>query len=88
MNFKQSISIDSAIDLVLPFRKDKLNHDQIIELTNISKPDFNGEFSEIQMLYGKNGQRIYLLGLGTEKQASQMSEAFRSLFFNNRKKLE
>jgi leucyl aminopeptidase len=85
MKFTQSISIDSAIDLVLPFRKDKINYGQIIELTNISKPDFDGEFSEIQMLYGKNGQRVYLLGLGTEKQAPQMSEAFRSLFFNNSK---
>ncbi len=56
-----------------------------MSLTKIRKPDFEGEFSEIQMLYGKNGQRIYLLGLGEEKHIPQLSDAFRNLFFKTGK---
>jgi leucyl aminopeptidase len=83
MIFTQNTSINPKLDLIIPFRKDKINQEQIHFLTKIRNPDFEGDFSEIQLLYGENGQRIYLLGLGSEKHAPKLSEAFRSLFFKH-----
>ncbi len=78
--------INPKWDLILPLRKDRLNFDSLNDLTHQRRFDFVGDFSEILMFYGKEGQRIYLLGLGDEKHIPRQSEAFRNLFFKHKKK--
>lgn len=85
MKFTQNTALNPGLDLILPFRKDTLNFDRLAGLVKVSKPDFEGEFQEILMMYGENGQRVYLLGLGEEKHLPQLSEAFRHLFFKTGK---
>lgn len=77
--------LNPKLDLILPLHKDQLNFEVLNEFTQQKKFDFVGDFSEILMFYGTQGQRIYLLGLGNEKHTSRQSEAFRSLFFNHKK---
>ena len=85
MIFNQSISVNPGIDLILPFRKGGIKKNQIKEITQIETPDFEGDFSEIQTLHNATGHRIYLLGLGEEKDAPNLREAFRKFYFKTEK---
>ncbi|MCL4158191.1 UNVERIFIED_CONTAM: hypothetical protein GTU68_020768 [Idotea baltica] len=51
----------------------------------IEKLDFKGDFSTYQLIYGDQGNRIYLLGLGEEKDNLKLRDAFRKLSFENKK---
>lgn len=83
MIFKHVSKVNPQQDVIVPCRKDQLEHlDQFI---TVKEPDFNGEFSTVQMLYGAEGNRVYLLGLGEEKDQVKIDEAFRKLSFDYKK---
>ena len=83
MIFKQVSEVNTDQDIIVPCRKGQLEHLQ--KFISVKDPDFNGEFSTAQMLYGAKGNRIYLLGLGEEKDAVKIDEAFRKLSFDYKK---
>ncbi|MEM5564217.1 leucyl aminopeptidase family protein [Psychroserpens sp. AS72] len=83
MTYKHTKSLDVLQDFILPCRKDNL--DAIKEFLPIDKPDFDGSFSTYQLLYGKEGNRIYLIGLGEEKELVKLEETFRKLAFETQK---
>lgn len=81
--YKQIQNLDKSRDMIIPCAKDKLGHLKgIISVENL---DFNGEFSTYQLMYGKAGNRIYLLGLGEQKDVIKIDEAFRKLAFDTKK---
>lgn len=83
MIFKQISQFNPQHDVIVPCREGALDHLQ--SYINIEHPDFNGEFNQVQMLYGTEGQRIYLLGIGKEADAVKIDDAFRKLSFDFKK---
>ena len=83
MTYKHSKTLDTSEDLILPCRKDNLK--AIKEFLPIDQPDFDGSFSTHQLLYGKTGNRIYLIGLGEEKHSAQLENTFHKLAFETQK---
>ncbi|MCF7559064.1 leucyl aminopeptidase family protein [Sabulilitoribacter multivorans] len=75
--------LDKAEDIIVPCRKGNLKH--VSEFISIKHLDFEGEFSTYQLVYSSSGNRIYLLGIGEEKESIKISEAFRKLAFDNKK---
>ena len=83
MIFKHISKVNKHQDVIVPFRKGQLK--QIEHYITVKEPDFNGEFSTFQMVYGSEGNRVYLLGIGEEKDAVKIDEAFRKLSFDYKK---
>ncbi len=83
MNYKQTQNIDQSKSLIIPCRKSDLKH--LKNLVDVKNLDFIGDFSTSQLIYGKDGNKIYLLGLGETKDAVKLDEAFRKLAFDNQK---
>ncbi|WP_179338883.1 leucyl aminopeptidase family protein [Winogradskyella ludwigii] len=83
MTYKHSKTLDTTKDFILPCRKDQL--EAIKDFLPIAKPDFDGSFSTYQQLYGKAGNRIYLVGLGEEKHSAQLENTFQKLAFETQK---
>ncbi|WP_027124708.1 leucyl aminopeptidase family protein [Gelidibacter mesophilus] len=83
MIFKYVSKVNTHQDVIVPCKKGKL--EQLTQFITIKEPDFNGEFSTVQMLYGPEGNRVYLLGIGEEKDAVKIDEAFRKLSFDYKK---
>lgn len=83
MTYKHVKTLDTLKDFILPCRKDQL--DTIKEFLPIEKPDFDGSFSTYQLLYGKAGNRIYLIGLGEDKNSAQLESTFHKLAFETQK---
>lgn len=75
--------LDKTEDIIVPCRKGNLKH--VSEFISIKHLDFEGEFSTYQLVYGSSGNRIYLLGIGEEKESIKISEAFRKLAFDKKK---
>ncbi|WP_299522350.1 M17 family metallopeptidase [Winogradskyella sp.] len=82
MTYKHSKKIDTTKDVILPCRKNNL--DAVKDLLPVSQPDFDGSFGTYQLLYGTHGNRIYLLGLGEDKHASQIEDTFRKLCYDTK----
>lgn len=83
MTYKHITHLDKDKDLIIPCRKGDLKELQsLISFENI---DFEGEFSTYQLLFGENGNKIYALGLGEEKDKVKIGEAFRKLCFETKK---
>ncbi|MCB0447268.1 MAG: leucyl aminopeptidase family protein, partial [Gelidibacter sp.] len=74
---------DQSKSLIIPCRKSDLKH--LKNLVDVKNLDFIGDFSTSQLIYGKDGNKIYLLGLGETKDAVKLDEAFRKLAFDNQK---
>ena len=74
MTYIHTKKLDLTKDFILPCRKDQL--DTIKEFLPLAKPDFDGSFSTYLLLYGKDGNRIYLVGLGEEKHSAQLENTF------------
>lgn len=85
MKYIQVPTINYDLDLILPFRKNAVDTNQIEKITGIKNIDFEGDFAKCQMLYSNSGRRIYLLGLGEEKDAVKLKDAFRKITFYNKK---
>lgn len=86
MKYKHIQELDASKDIILPCKKDDLK--SIEKFLSIKKPDFDGSFLTYQLIYGKNGNRIYLLGLGEEKNAAQIEASFQKLAFETNKNWE
>ena len=83
MIYKHIKTLDTSKDFILPCRKDQL--DAVKEFLPIAKPDFDGSFSTHLLLYGKAGNRIYLIGLGEDKHSAQLENTFQKLAFDTKK---
>jgi leucyl aminopeptidase len=79
MKFTQISNIDSTKDFILPCKKDDLK--SIQEFLPIANPDFDGSFHTHLLIYGEKGNRIYLVGLGKEKNATQIESTFQKFAF-------
>ncbi len=83
MTYKHITTLDTSKDFILPCRKDQLA--TIKEFLPVDQPDFDGSFSTYLLLYGKDGNRIYLVGLGEEKHSAQLENTFYKLAFETQK---
>ncbi|MGB5383519.1 MAG: leucyl aminopeptidase family protein [Lutimonas sp.] len=83
MRIKHIQNLDKAKDIIIPCKKGNLIH--LAEFTSLKNLDFEGEFSTYQLVYGTTGNRLYLLGLGEEKDAIKTEEAFRKLAFDTKR---
>lgn len=83
MIFKQVSEVNKLQDVIVPCRKGQLDHLQ--QFVTVKEPDFTGEFSTVQLLYGAEGNRVYLLGLGEDKDIVKIDDAFRKLSFDYKK---
>jgi len=83
MTYKHITTLDTSKDFILPCRKDQL--DTIKEFLPVDQPDFDGSFSTYLLLYGKDGNRIYLLGLGEDKHSAKLENTFYKLAFETQK---
>lgn len=83
MTYKHIKTLDTSKDFILPCRKDQL--ETIKAFLPVEQPDFDGSFSTYLLLYGKEGNRIYLVGLGEEKQSAQLEKTFHKLAFETQK---
>lgn len=83
MVFKHSKEIDKDKDLIVPCRKGDFK--QLKSVFGIKTIDIEGDLSTYQLVYGPKGNRLYVLGLGEEKDANKLGEAFRKLCFDTKK---
>ncbi len=83
MTYNHITTLDTSKDFILPCRKDQL--DTIKEFLPVDQPDFDGSFSTYLLLYGKDGNRIYLLGLGEDKHSAKLENTFYKLAFETQK---
>lgn len=83
ITYTQITKINASKDLILLCQKDNLKSlEKFISVENLN---FNGEFSTHQTIYGSKGSKIYLLGIGDEKDKVKLDEAFRKLCFDSKK---
>ncbi|RRB12427.1 leucyl aminopeptidase family protein [Larkinella knui] len=80
--------------LVIPVRQtDELSHtlSALANRFNLEpatlQHDFKADFKEVLSLYQADGQKVYLLGLGTEPTTMGWLRAFRELFFRQKERL-
>lgn len=83
MTYKHLPKIDPAKDLIIPCRKGDLK--SLKNFTSVENLNFDGEFATHQTIYGPNGIKMYVLGLGEEKDSVKIEEAFRKLCFDTKK---
>jgi leucyl aminopeptidase len=83
MKYTNIQQIDTTKDFILPCKKGELK--SIQQFSPIENPDFDGSFSTHQLLYGTTGNRIYLVGLGEDKNASQLENTFQKFAFETQK---
>lgn len=83
MIFKQVSKVNLEQDVIVPCRKGQLDHLQ--QYIKVGELDFAGGYQEVQVLYGSAGNRIYLLGIGEERDAVKIDDAFRKLSFDHKK---
>jgi leucyl aminopeptidase len=83
MNYKNQKTLDTSKDFILPCKKDKL--DEIKHYLPIHNIDFDGSFATYLLVYGKTGNRIYLVGLGEDKDSPKLEESFRKFCFDTQK---
>lgn len=83
MIYKNIQNFDKTKDIIIPCKKGNLK--QVEDFISIKNLDFEGDFSTYQLVYGETGNRIYLLGIGEDKDAIKIEEAFRKLAFDTKK---
>jgi len=76
-------NIDKTKDCIIPCSKGDLK--ELQSFINVKSLDFEGEHATYQLLYGPKGNKVYSLGLGEEKDAAKIGEAFRKLCFDTKK---
>ena len=79
MKFNAVQSVDQPSIVVLPFLKGAVDFDLISQYTgSTNQPDFQGNFKQIMSLYHVSDPvKIYLIGLGEEKDQAKAFDAFR-----------
>ncbi|GAB4047435.1 leucyl aminopeptidase family protein [Spirosoma litoris] len=94
MNITLSTQASGAGDLIIPIEQttDLSNQlDSIAEKlalpVSVLQRDFKADAKEVLVLYRADGNKTYLLGLGTDPQEIDWLRAFRKLFFEQKAKL-
>ena len=92
--FIETPSAPTTGDLIIPVVQSDALADRLAEIgqrLNLSpavlQRDFAADANELLPVYRPDGQRTFLLGLGTNPQPMDWLRAFRKLFFDHRKKL-
>ncbi|MGJ8592384.1 MAG: leucyl aminopeptidase family protein [Aquaticitalea sp.] len=83
MTYKHIKKIDETKDMIALCRKGDLK--SLKKITSIDNLNFDGSFGTYQTIYSPKGQRIYILGLGEDKDGVKLEEAFRKLCFDTKK---
>lgn len=83
MTYTHTRNIDKTKDCIVPCIKGNLKDLQ--SFVSIKDIDFEGEHATYQLFYGPKGNKVYALGLGEEKDAVKIGEAFRKLCFDTKK---
>ena len=83
MNYKHIKKINDSKDIILPCKKGNLS--SLKKHISIENLNFDGSFATHQTLYGAKGNRIYILGIGEEKDKVKIEDAFRKLCFDTKK---
>jgi len=76
-------NLDTTKDYIIPCSKGNLK--VLKSYVSVKDFDFEGEHATFQLFYGPKGNRIFALGLGEEKDAVKIGEAFRKLCFDTKK---
>ncbi len=74
--------------IVLPYFEDQIDWVHIRNISGINlKGDFSGKFAEVLPLYAPDRElKVFLLGLGKERDKPRMAQAFRSLGHHHQQK--
>jgi leucyl aminopeptidase len=83
MTYKHIKKIDTSKDMIVPCKKGDLK--SLKSYISIENLNFDGVFSTYQTVYGPKGNRIYVLGIGEDKDKVKLEEAFRKLCFDTKK---
>lgn len=83
MKYTHKQQLDFCKDFILPCKKDDLK--SIKQFIPVENPNFDGSFLTHHTLYGKEGNKIYLVGLGEDKNTSQIEDTFRKFAFEAQK---
>lgn len=83
MTYNQIKKIDASKDLIIPCKKGDLK--SLKTYISIENLNFDGAFATYQTVYGSKGNRIYVLGIGEEKDKVKLEDAFRKLCFDTKK---
>jgi len=82
MEYRQIKQIEDRKDLIVPCAKGGVHG--LRTVLGMDYVDFDGEFSKHQTIYGPEGNKIYLLGIGDAKDAVKLEEAFRKLCYDTK----
>lgn len=83
MKYTHIKELDLTKDFILPCKKDNL--ETIKHLLPIDNPNFDGSFLTHHLVYGTEGNKIYLVGLGEEKNETHLENTFRKFCFETKK---
>jgi leucyl aminopeptidase len=83
MIYKHIKKVITSKDIIVPCKKGDL--ESLKTYISIENLNFDGAFSTYQTVYGPKGNRIYVLGIGEEKDKVKLEEAFRKLCFDTKK---
>ena len=83
MKDTQIKELNFSKDIILPCKKDDL--ESIKHLLPIENPNFDGSFLTHNLVYGKEGNKIYLVGLGEQKNEAHLEDTFHKFCFETKK---
>jgi leucyl aminopeptidase len=83
MTFLYSTRIEPNTDVIIPCKKGQV--DDILKRLNLISANFEGEFGTYFTHYKEDGSKVYVLGIGEDKHASQIENAFRTLTYETKK---
>ncbi len=83
MTFSYSKRIESNTDVIIPCKKGQV--EEILKQLNLATANFEAEFGTYFTHYKEDGSKVYVLGIGEDKQSSQIENAFRTLTYDTKK---
>ena len=94
MNITLNTQPPTTGDLIIPVVQTDALANQLTELatklnllTYVLQRDFKADAKEVLAVYGPNGQKTYLLGIGANPQEMDWLRAFRKFFVDYKSKL-
>ena len=94
MNITLTTQFSATGDLIIPVVQTDTLAEQLSGLApklgisaEVLQRDFKAEAKEVLAVYGPNGQKTYVLGIGTDPQEMDWLRAFRKFFFDQKSKL-
>jgi leucyl aminopeptidase len=83
MTYKHIKKINDSLDIIIPCKKDDLT--SLKKFISTENLNFDGTFATFQTVYGSKGNRIYLLGIGEDKDKVRLEDTFKKLCFESKK---